>query len=108
MYSHQCVSPSHLYLRQEIAGFHGYKKNIQPCVNKYSHQCLIYRVAIVTKCTLLKYIPRYKKVVAYSPDQRLKLLADVTCGFEIIDEVVTPSTLFWLVNSLSNLRVNLL
>jgi len=55
------------------------------------------RVSIVTKCTLLKYIPKLRKLVCYSPDQKLKVLDDVTRGFEVLCEVITPSSIFWLV-----------
>lgn len=53
------------------------------------------RFPIVSKCTLLKYIPKHKKILAYTPDQRLKVLDDVTRGFEVISEVGTPGTIFW-------------
>lgn len=56
------------------------------------------RFSTVTKCTLLKYIPKYRKLVAYSPDQKLKVMDDVTRGFEVISEISAPSTFLWLVH----------
>ena len=53
------------------------------------------RFSVVSKCTLLKYIPKHKKFVAYSPDQKLKLLDDITRGFDVVSEVNAPYTIFW-------------